>query len=418
MLINLEEAISAYKNIRKTTEWICEPLEIEDYVIQGIEDVSPPKWHLAHTTWFYETFILIPNMKHYSAFNPLFNALFNSYYQSLGDPYPRPQRGLLSRPTVETVFAYRNHVDKHLLAFLDTCSFEQFMEIKELLILGLNHEQQHQELLFMDIKYNYFLNPEYPVYRENTTKESLSTNEEFLYSKGGFAEIGYQGDSFCFDNEIPCHHFIVKPFLISNRLVTNQEYLEFIEEGGYKNPLYWLSDGWNHVVKNQWNSPLYWVKDNMKWYLFTLHGLKELNPNEPVCHVSFHEAVAYANWRGKRLATEMEWEYFVKTQEIKANGANFMENNYFHPAPSNTNPLQFFGDVWEWTASTYSPYPGYKPFSGKLAEYNSKFMCNQLVLRGGACVTPASHIRATYRNFFQPEKRWHFGGIRLADNGE
>lgn len=414
------ELIQHYQQIRQQTETICIPLEIEDYVIQGMDDVSPAKWHLAHTTWFFETLILIPNLKNYKIFDPLFQDLFNSYYQSLGTPYPRLKRGLLSRPTVKKIYDYRHAIDDQIQHYLLTCSIEQLQIIEEKLIIGFQHEQQHQELLLMDIKYNYSLNPEYPAYSAlQPQSHTKILKETFIPVEGIITTIGFRGNGFSYDNESPPHSCILSAYNIANRLVTAGEYLEFIQDGGYKNPLFWLSDGWDWVVKNHQKAPLYWINLNGQWKLFTLNGLVEINTEEPISHVNYYEADAYARWRGMRLPTEMEWEHFVTLNKLTPEKGNFLENKKFHPQPiksSFSSLTQFFGDVWEWTCSNYSPYPGYKPYTGALGEYNGKFMCNQMVLRGGSCVTPKSHIRATYRNFFYPDKQWAFSGFRLVDN--
>lgn len=415
-----QNIIQVYQQVRNQTEALCKSLVIEDYVIQSMDDVSPPKWHLAHTTWFFETFILMPH-KGYKPFNPLFHHLFNSYYQSIGNPYPRIRRGLLSRPTVKEIYSYRKYVDEHLKAYIKQLSAESMDSILATLttmILGLNHEQQHQELLLMDIKHNFSLDPTFPVYHEhNSKKRSTAIPLEFHLIKGGIVEIGCSNNEFCFDNELPRHETILKPYTIANRLVTNEEYLEFMLAGGYEKPDWWLSDGWDCVQKNHWKAPLYWHQEHNKWHIFTLNGLQELNAAEPVSHISYFEADAYARWQNKRLPSEAEWENFVATRQVTPNGGNFMEQNIFHPmAIDNTNHnQQLFGDLWEWTASAYLSYPGYKALAGALGEYNGKFMNNQFVLRGGSCATPKSHIRASYRNFFQPDKRWQFSGIRLAE---
>ncbi len=416
-----KQLIQSYQNMRKQTENLCLPLAIEDYVIQSIDDVSPPKWHLAHTTWFFETFILIPYLKNFSVFSPLFQYLFNSYYQNLGSPYPRIKRGVLARPTVETVYLYREYVDEHITELLEKCSTDILPTLISLLTLGINHEQQHQELLLMDIKHNLSMHLDFPAYhKSDKTYDSFESNPStFLHIEGGIVQIGHDGKSFCFDNELPRHVHVLKPFLFAECLVTNEEYMEFIDAGGYQQPEYWLADGWDYVQKNYWQAPLYWFKTDNSWQLFTLEGLQDLNPKEPVVHVSFYEAAAYASFRGARLPTEHEWEHVALKKNVDSTTGNFLEKNILHPycamSDSDKNiPKQLFGDVWEWTASAYAPYPGFKSLSGVLAEYNGKFMSNQMVLRGGCCVTPALHIRASYRNFFQPDKRWQFSGIRLA----
>jgi ergothioneine biosynthesis protein EgtB len=397
-----------YQQVRQQSVHICQPLAIEDYVIQSIADVSPPKWHLAHTTWFFETFLLIPNLSHYQVFHPKFNYLFNSYYESIGERYPRPHRGILSRPTVEEVYCYRAYVDQAMQEVLSDPTLES------LLILGLHHEQQHQELLVTDIKHILASNPLKPVYQ--TKKESNSPShveKRWLDYPGGIFHIGYQGSEFCFDNELPLHQVYLQDYWLAPQLVTNGEYLEFIEAGGYTKPEYWLSEGWGILQSQQWNAPLYWEKMDGSWWIMTLHGLCPLIENEPVCHVSYFEADAFARWAGKRLPTEAEWE--VAAGSVPLQG-NLLEQGYFHPMPASgsTRPDQLYGDVWEWTQSAYLPYPGFEPASGAVGEYNGKFMCNQMVLRGGSCATPASHLRPSYRNFFPPAARWQFTGIRLA----
>lgn len=413
MNMALHQLIHEYENTRKKTEELCQPLEIEDYVIQSIEDVSPPKWHLAHTTWFFETFILIPHAKKYKAFDAEFQYLFNSYYQRLGDPYPRKQRGILSRPTVKKIYEYRKYVDEHLINLLQQHHLDK---LSELIILGLHHEQQHQELLLMDIKHNFSLNPNNLIYAAQNTniKPAKKVKLAFLPTSAGTVKIGYMGDAFCFDNELPTHIQFLKPFSIANRLVTNEEYLTFIEAGAYDKPDWWLADGWNEIQKNHWQAPLYWKKISNKWHEFTLSGWKKIILTEPVSHVSYYEADAYARWRQARLPTEMEWEHFVSSYIDLPAKANLLESKTYHPNVAADDNTQFFGDLWEWTSSSYSPYPGFKSLEGALGEYNGKFMSNQFVLRGGSCATAQSHIRASYRNFFQPEKRWQFSGIRLA----
>jgi len=419
-MVTKRQLVEAYQQVRGRTEELCEPLMVEDYVIQSSDDVSPPKWHLAHTTWFFETFILMSHQLRYTPFNPSYHYLFNSYYQSVGNPYPRTRRGMLSRPPVESIYHYRKHIDEQVIDYINQLSEVVLQTVEPILMLGLQHEQQHQELLLMDIKHNFSFDPTFPVYREahsKTTAVHLGPIE-FTPFEGGIVEIGSQGREFCFDNELPRHQVILKPYLLARRLVINAEYCEFIQAGGYQNPHWWLSDGFDCVQKGQWQAPLYWHQIGGKWYVFTLSGLNELNPTEPVSHISYYEADAYARWRNLRLPLEAEWEHSVASHQVTSNQGNFMEKHIFHPcAVTATNhpiPQQLFGDLWEWTASSYSPYPGYKPLEGALGEYNGKFMSNQFVLRGGCCVTPQSHIRTSYRNFFQPEKRWEFSGIRLA----
>ncbi|AFZ35959.1 hypothetical protein Sta7437_2420 [Stanieria cyanosphaera PCC 7437] len=411
--INLS-LIDFYQQVRQRSEKICQPLAIEDYVIQTMADVSPPKWHLAHTTWFFETFLLIPYLNRYQVFHPQFGYLFNSYYEAVGKRHPRPQRGLLSRPTVEKVYQYRAYVDQAMAELIN--QLEKDQQISSLIILGLHHEQQHQELLLTDIKHILATNPLRPVYQtQNSTSsaELINFEEKWLDYPGGIYSIGYQGEGFSFDNESPRHQTLLQDYYFATRLVTNEEYLEFIEADGYSNPEYWLSEGWSTVQAERWQAPLYWEKIDGAWWIMTLGGMQPLQKDEPVCHVSFYEADAYARFCGKRLPTEAEWE--IATAQVPIRG-NFLETEKLHPtaALGMTRPDQMFGDVWEWTQSAYLPYPGYQPEAGAIGEYNGKFMCNQMVLRGGSCVTPISHIRPTYRNFFPPSARWQFTGIRLV----
>ena len=417
MDLTRQELSELYQTQRRKTLELCLPLEIEDYVIQAMDDVSPPKWHLAHTTWFFETFVLMAELPEYQLFHPRFNYLFNSYYQKIGVPFPRASRGLLSRPTVEQVSAYRNYVDAEMLAFLSNQSDDTYFRVQPIIQLGLQHEQQHQELLLMDIKYNFSIDPDYPTYAQRTTSHPVKLSElSFIEVEGGLIEIGHQDAGFCFDNELPRHQQFIPSYKIANRLITNGEYLAFIMAKGYQRPEYWLADGWDLVKSRKWNAPLYWHQiENKQWYVFTLSGLSALNLDEPVVHVSYYEADAYARWRNARLPTESEWEHFVYHTKEELAG-HFLEAMILHPrAAMHQESRQFFGDVWEWTSSPYLAYQGFKPLLGALGEYNGKFMCNQMVLRGGSCVTPQSHIRLSYRNFYQPDKRWHFGGIRLAE---
>ncbi|MBT2572053.1 ergothioneine biosynthesis protein EgtB [Planococcus sp. ISL-110] len=413
--------IERYAEIRKVTMKLIQPLETEDFIIQSHSDVSPPKWHIAHTTWFFERIILKEFKSGYQEFNPTFDFLFNSYYNTIGPYQPRHERGVLSRPTVEGIIAYRNYVDGQIRDLLsDLQSSEIKKELVKLIEMGLQHEQQHQELILMDVKYNFFVNPLFPVYlKTEEPPESERRKPAFIEFEGGLVEIGHNGEGFSFDNESPRHKVWLEPFKLATEPVTNGEYLEFIEAGGYEQPEHWLSDGWAIVKKNHWKAPLYWLKNEQdKWGIFTLGGVKNLDLNEPVCHVSFYESDAFSRWKGKRLPTEAEWEH--ASQGIAING-NTLEQAVYQPVPMNNEsaraPLsKMFGDVWEWTSTAYSSYPGSKPLEGALGEYNAKFMSNQMILRGGSCATPASHIRETYRNFFPPEKRWQFGGFRLADD--
>ncbi|MBI4782140.1 MAG: ergothioneine biosynthesis protein EgtB [Oscillatoriophycideae cyanobacterium NC_groundwater_1537_Pr4_S-0.65um_50_18] len=402
-----------YQRVRTLSEKICQPLEAEDYVIQTMPDVSPPKWHLAHTTWFFETFLLVPYLPDYEVFHAQYGYLFNSYYEAVGQRHPRPQRGLLARPTVKEVYQYRAYVDEAMQTLWkergDRADLAALME------LGLHHEQQHQELLLTDIKHIFAINPLRPSYRTDLppAPSPATITDRWLDYPGGLEAIGYEGQDFAFDNESPRHPTYLQDFWLAARLVTNGEYLEFIEAGGYSKPEYWLSEGWAMLQTQSVQAPLYWEEVDGNWWVMTLGGFVPLNPHEPVCHVSFYEADAYARWAGKRLPTEAEWE--VAAAQVSLQG-NLLESGRLHPcaAIGTTRPDQIFGDVWEWTQSAYLPYPGFQPATGAIGEYNGKFMCNQMVLRGGSCATPASHIRATYRNFFPASTRWQFSGIRLA----
>jgi len=382
--------------------------------VQSMDDASPVKWHLAHTTWFFETFVLGTAISDYKPFSPDFRFLFNSYYQSVGGQHPRPRRGLLTRPTLDDVHAYRDTVDlcmKDLLARAEVAP-----SVLDVIELGLHHEQQHQELILTDVKHLFASNPLQPAYLKGVpaSVSSRSPALQWLPHREGLYWIGYGGSSFAFDNESPRHRVFLRAFELASRLVTNAEYLAFVEDGGYERPEFWLSDGWIVARARGWRAPLYWDRDGSGgWFSLTLAGLRELSPHEPVCHVSLYEADAFARWSGARLPAETEWELAAAAASI---AGNFVESGRLHPTAASADewPTQLFGDVWEWTQSPYAPYPGYQPPPGPLGEYNGKFMCNQFVLRGGSCVTPRSHIRATYRNFFPPDARWQFSGIRLA----
>ena len=412
------DLISRYRKVRALTEKLCEPLEPEDYVVQTMMDVSPTKWHLAHVTWFYETFILRKFDPDYRLLNDQYPYLFNSYYTQAGERHCRDQRGYLSRPTVREVYEYREYVDRNMIRMLERMSDSELKEVFPVFEVGLNHEQQHQELLLTDVKHVLSVNPLRPIYRERENvapNVSGSVPMRWHAIEEGVYEVGHAGSSFSYDNEEPRHRVYLQPCEIAGRLVTNAEYLEFMEDGGYQRPELWLSAGWAWIEANGWTEPFYWEKGDTPREVFTLAGRQLLNPDEPVCHVRYFEADAYARWAGYRLPTEQKWE--VVAAEVPIEG-NFVQDGELHPMPAkggvDHHPEQMYGDVWEWTRSQYSPYPGFKPLEGALGEYNGKFMCNQFVLRGGSCATSADHIRPTYRNFFAPESCWQFTGIRLA----
>ena len=406
-----------YMAVRRMSQALCQPLAPDDYGLQAIPEVSPAKWHLAHTSWFFETFLLKPFSTGYRPFHPLFEHLFNSYYEQVGAPFPRPQRGLLSRPTTGEIYRYRAQIDEAMATLLSSVDEPRWPEVAARVELGCQHEQQHQELLLTDIKYNFSVNPLKPAYRPDLppTATDTITAQAWIEQPGGMQEIGHHGDGFCFDNESPRHRLLLATYALASRPVTNGEFLEFIEAGGYERPEFWLADGWRSAREKSWQAPQYWEIADGRWQVFTLAGMRALNEHEPVCHVSFYEADAYARWAGKRLPSETEWEVIATRETVRG---NFREAGYLHPAPvaGEDRPAQIFGDVWEWTRSPYAPYPGYRPAAGALGEYNGKFMVNQLVLRGGSCITPADHVRASYRNFFYPADRWQFSGIRLADD--
>jgi ergothioneine biosynthesis protein EgtB len=393
------------------TAALCAPLQTEDFVVQSMPDASPAKWHLAHTSWFFEQFLLKPMLPLYRAFHPRFEFLFNSYYQTVGPMHQRPQRGLLTRPTVDEVCRYRAHVDEHMQELMHSKPNDE--KLATLTELGLNHEQQHQELVLTDLKHLLWCNPLQPTYRDEIlpTSHASSTPMRFHAFEGGIYEIGASGKHFCFDNETPRHRTLVEPYALADRLVTNGEYLEFIRDGGYRRPEFWLSDGWATVQSEHWTRPLYWAEGSDSE--FTLAGPQPLDERRPVVHLSYYESDAFARWAGARLPTEAEWE--IAAAKVPVEGT-LLDESVPHPraAGNGAGLKQLFGDVWEWTSSSYSAYPGYRPLSGALGEYNGKFMCNQLVLRGGSCATPRDHVRASYRNFFYPQARWQFMGVRLA----
>ena len=404
-----------YPAVRRFTEYLCEPLEIEDYVVQSMPDASPTRWHLAHTTWFFETFVLLKARRDARPFNFDFSYLFNSYYNAVGAQFPRPRRGLLSRPTVKEIMAYRRHVDENMRGVL--ANLDPSDEIAKVVELGLNHEQQHQELMLTDIKHVFSCNPLYPVYRERSVSPDSDVQPlSWINRAEGLYEIGHSGHGFSYDNERPRHRVFIHGCHLASRLVTAGEFMAFIHDRGYARSDLWLSNGWTEVTQNRWQAPLYWEKQGDSWWQFTLSGLRPVIPSEPVCHVSYYEADAYARWAGARLPTEAEWE--VAAADAPLDG-NFVERLTYHPLPlgpdSQTGrPAQLFGDVWEWTASPYTAYPGYRAASGALGEYNGKFMCDQHVLRGASCATSRSHARPTYRNFWPAATRFQFTGFRLA----
>ncbi|HZQ75087.1 MAG TPA: ergothioneine biosynthesis protein EgtB [Burkholderiales bacterium] len=408
----------AYRSVRAVSEALVAPLTAEDAAAQSMPDASPAKWHLAHTTWFFETFVLEAHaprrgMK-YAPFDPAFRVLFNSYYNAIGEKHPRPERGMLTRPSLERVLEYRAHVDEHLLQFLKGNLSEEASALVE---LGLHHEQQHQELLLTDVKHLLSRNPLLPAYHKQWPLTTIGARAPGWLAFGeGLHEIGHAGDGFAFDNETPRHRAFAAAFEIATHPVTNGEWLAFMDDGGYERPELWLSAGWDAARAGAWRAPQYWTEREGEWHAFTLHGEVPVDPHTPVCHVSFYEADAYARWAGARLPSEVEWE--IAARELPASG-NFMESGALHPLalrePAAPGALaQAFGDVWEWTRSDYGPYPGFKAAAGAVGEYNGKFMSGQYVLRGGSCATPQSHIRATYRNFFPPAARWQFSGLRLA----
>jgi ergothioneine biosynthesis protein EgtB len=412
-----------YRAVRALTEALCAPLATEDYVVQTMEDVSPTKWHLAHVSWFFETFLLREHLPGYEAIDEAYAYLFNSYYVQAGERHCRDRRGWISRPTVEEVYRYRRHVDEHMERLLERASVDADLKatIEPVVTIGIHHEQQHQELLLTDIKHVFSVNPLRPAYRAEPLERGGRTPElGWRAFEGGLVEVGHDGHGFAYDNEGPRHRAFLEPFLLADRLASNGEYLAFMEDGGYETPELWLSDGWAAAREKDWTEPFYWEERDGEWWQFTLAGMREVDPHEPVCHLSYYEAEAFARWAGARLPTEEEWEVAASARPIEG---NLVESGRLHPAPvsleenaPSSGPAlrQLWGDVWEWTRSPYSPYPGYQAPPGALGEYNGKFMSNKFVLRGGSCATSATHIRATYRNFFPPDATWQFTGLRLA----
>ncbi len=401
-----------YVEVRATTMGLTAPLSAEDQMLQSMPDASPAKWHLAHTTWFFETFLLTPHDPGYRPFDPRFRDLFNSYYKQMGAHPYRGARGLMSRPSLEEVHAYRHGVDEAMLALIERAGDE----LLALVELGLNHEQQHQELIVTDVKHGLWSSPLRPAYRAQPLgwQAGEAHPASWQQFKGGIYSVGHAGACFVFDNEGPRHEILLRPFRLASRAVTNGEWLEFMAGGGYRRPELWLSDGWDAVCAQQWEAPLYWQRSADGWRHYTMSGTRAVEASGPVCHVSYYEADAFARWAGARLPLEEEWE--IAAGQNPARGT-MLEDEVFHPRRARGDLMQqLLGDVWEWTASPYVAYPGFRPVPGAIGEYNGKFMCNQFVLRGGSCATPAGHIRTTYRNFFPPAARWQFSGVRLASD--
>jgi ergothioneine biosynthesis protein EgtB len=409
----------AYEAVRLATLALVKPLSEADCTVQSMPDASPVKWHLAHTSWFFETFVLTPHVVGYKAFNPAFKVLFNSYYHAVGARHPRGERGLITRPGLQEVLAYRAHVDAEMGRLLSSNALPQ--DVDALIVLGCHHEQQHQELILTDVKHMLSLNPLKPAYQKHWPLTTIQARaSSWVDVAEGVYEIGHKSghsdSSFAFDNESPRHRVWLDAFQIASQPVTHGDFMAFIDDGGYQRADLWLSAGWDAVTAGEWEAPLYWEKCDSRWTVFTLHGQVPVEPHAPVCHVSFYEAEAYARWAGARLPTEAEWEV---ASRLATPRGNFLESGALHPlalreAAPEKALAQAFGDVWEWTRSDYAPYPHFQAAAGAVGEYNGKFMSGQYVLRGGSCATPASHIRSTYRNFFAPQTRWQFSGLRLA----
>ena len=405
---------SLYQSVREASAGLGAPLSDADSTVQSMPDASPAKWHLAHTTWFFERMIFEPNLPGYRAFDSEFNFLFNSYYESIGARQPRPRRGMITRPALETVVAYRDHVDRAMASLMQD---DLGPAVAELIELGCNHEQQHQELLLTDILHLFAQNPLHPAYKDPgpiAVGKTDSAPPAYRKFDGGVVEVGHDGQGFGFDCEGPRHRVLVEPYELANRLVTNAEWMAFIADGGYRTPLLWLSAGWASVQSEGWAAPLYWEERDEGYWSMTLRGAQPVDPDAPVAHVSYYEADAFATWAGRRLPTEFEWEHAALGEPCRG---NFVESGRLRPAPAQAGQpglRQIYGDVWEWTRSAFAPYPRFKPAEGAVGEYNGKFMCGQYVLRGGSCATPLSHIRPAYRNFFPPDARWQFSGLRLA----
>lgn len=410
--LTLERVRDEFVTVRGLSERLVVPLSAEDTCVQSMPDASPAKWHLAHVTWFFETFVLEALEPDFRPFHPPYRKMFNSYYNTIGAQHPRPERGMLTRPSLPDVIDYRRNVDERVQKVIGQADQSLLATIE----LGCHHEQQHQELLLMDIKHLLSLNPLYPAYLDRQAPVAEPTPERrWVTFPGGLLAMGHDTTSFHFDNETPSHKVWLEPFLLDSRPISNGEYLEFILDNGYQTSTLWLADGWTTVQEKRWCSPLYWRNIGGEWFEFTLAGLEPLDLNVPVCHLSHYEADAFASWAGGRLPTEFEWEAMASGEPV---AGNFLEHGHLHPrrhdVANDKSLLQIYGDVWEWTRSAYAPYPGFTSPSGAIGEYNGKFMSNQLVLKGGSCTTPEGHVRATYRNFFYPHHRWQFSGIRLA----
>jgi ergothioneine biosynthesis protein EgtB len=410
-----DDLAALFPRVRAATEGLVKDLSAEDCAIQSMPDASPVKWHLAHTTWFFETFVLAPNLRGYRLFEPAYRVLFNSYYNAVGEKHPRPERGMLSRPGLDEVLDYRRHVDQAMRRLLAETPVSP--ALAELIELGSHHEQQHQELILTDLKHLLSRNPLRPAYQKPWPLTPIRARVRgWIAYPGGAREIGHAGGGFSFDNETPRHRVWLEPFSIATHPVTHGDFIEFIDDGGYRRPEFWLSAGWDAVNARGWQAPAYWERRDDRWHTFTLHGTVPVDPHTPLCHVSFYEAEAFARWAGERLPTEAEWEIAARDAPVEG---NFVESGALHPlalreTPADGTPAQVYGDVWEWTRSDYGPYPGYRSAEGAVGEYNGKFMSGQYVLRGGSCATPAGHVRASYRNFFPPDARWQFCGLRLA----
>ncbi len=420
------ELSQLYRSVRQASAGLAAPLSDADATVQSMPDASPAKWHLAHTTWFFETMVLVPHLPGYRVFDAGFEFLFNSYYEAIGARQPRPRRGMITRPTLAAIRSYRDHVDAAIAALLER---EPPAAVAALIELGCQHEQQHQELLLTDILHLFAQNPLRPAYKDPVpiaVEPAVTAAPGYVPFEGGLVEIGHGERGFAFDCERPRHRVWIEPFRLADRLVTNAEWMEFIADGGYRNALLWLSEGWANVRAEEWSMPLYWEERDGDYWTMTLRGAQAIDPSAPVAHISYFEAEAFARWAGRRLPTEAEWEHAATSRATSeqaaqniAPGGNFADSGRLRPKPAaatESGLRQMFGDVWEWTQSAYLPYPRFRPFEGALGEYNGKFMSGQFVLRGGSCVTPAGHVRASYRNFFPPATRWQFSGLRLAED--